>query len=698
MRVAFAEWRGRALALLTGLRRARWMPYLAAAAIIMGAAWWLHRGAPNAAFAIDADTGVLTIEPLCGERLVWDLPHGRVLLRSPVPRAAEADDGRTGGVTLVLLPGSRARLESAEPGRLRIAVSHADEMHAACTQGAGPFYEVTVGDELLPPDSVGVSYGAMPGDPAADGPLALPLSGRVVLGDLVPLGAGWGPRPAGLLESAAVDLRVKPWLDSNRITLREERVERGGLLDTHACLAPRAAGDPCLTAATKPAIGFLRVRPEGGMDVQLYSTGALGAQSLGGDQYVIEIPRLTAAFQSSALKSVFSVLIAVIGLYQGCKAMLRDSVTFWKRKRTTAGLLLLLAAATPAIAQPVEVRQGASVGAGYAFRRGGSCLVVSARHVLPEMGVPVAVHDRTGARADGTRAYENEFYDLALVALPEKSPVACTAAWPDVSWLPRAAFSSRNEFRAVRHYTNGRETIVRLQHAGGVKHLLTLAPVDKLTIRESDSGTIVELDGQLVGIVQSVDPATDRVSVLRFDVIDQLVGDRFRGAASGPVSFVGVLSHGRANPLWSTYVQAWLTETAGRAVLPAAAGARRGAPTVCAVQVDVLAWERLSVPNPDYDAVALQLKACGRRGFIFEQTCAAGRRAAATTPRTVLSHKVTLNTTVTPPAGPPVTRLETTTHVPPSRRAAGRTEIDMMVLQAAAGPTLQELLNRAACP
>lgn len=143
-------------------------------------------------------------------------------------------------------------------------------------------------------------------------------------------------------------------------------------------------------------------------------------------------------------------------------------------------------------------------------------------------------------------------------------------------------------------------------------------------------------------------------------------------------------------------MQSWLAEKAGRSVVPATQG--RGAAKTCTVQLDVLAWERLSIPNPDYSSVELQLRACGKRGFLYEQACKAGRSAATTTPRRVLSQKLTINASVTPPTGAAVTRLETTTVVPPSGPALGRAELEMFVLQQAAGPVLTELLSRAPCP
>jgi hypothetical protein len=274
--------------------------------------------------------------------------------------------------------------------------------------------------------------------------------------------------------------------------------------------------------------------------------------------------------------------------------------------------------------------------------------------------------------------------------------------------MARADFSGIGELRVVRHYPNGRETLVRLQYAGGLRHQLTLAPIDKLTIRESDSGALVEADGRPVGIVQSVETSTDRVNVLRFDQIDQLVGDRFRNAVvRAPVRYAGVFNRGRHNPTWTTYVQAWLTETAGRPVVvvpppvpgrpnPAAPPPAETSRAACEVKVEVMAWERLSVPNPDYAQVELGMQACGKRGVAFEQLCAAARDSSRTIPRRVLSQKVTFNVIVTPTGAPALTKLETSTVMPPSG-PVGRTELELAVLQAAVGPTLQTMLDAAPC-
>ena len=663
---------------------------------------WLARPAASGAFAVTTHTGVLTVEPLCADRLTWDLPPGAVRLESALPGQQVVRTGRT---TLTLLPGARARLESTAPGLVTISVSRSEVRQRACGVETRPYYEVTVGDETLAPDPVGVLYGPMRNaDQVAPVPLsaytALELRGRVTIGEAVQTGAGWNTRATGLLESGTIDLRIVPWLAKDRLTLRTEHLEPGSLFDTHACLSSTPDAAPCPAADAPPALGFLRMHADGGMAVQLYAQGAVSTQSFGGDQYVIEIPQGSAVWQSPVLKAILSVLLGIFAVYQGTRTLLRDAIGWWRGK--ALGVIVVIAlTATAAAAEPVEVRQGTVVGAGYSFRRGASCFVVTARHVVPQAGIGATVLDRTGARADATRTYENESYDLALLALPDKSPVACSATWPDSSWLARTNLTSQSEFRAVRHYPNGRETIVRLQYAGGIRHLLTLAPVDRLTVRESDSGTLVLFDDRMAGIVQSVDSASDRVNVLRFDTIDTLIGDRSRGSSAGPVQLESVLLRGRANPTYATYVQAWLTEKAGRTVLPPgsgrSSGANAGSANACRISVDVLAWDRVSIENPDYAAVELQLRACTQRNFLSQQICQAGRSAQRTTPRRVLSQKLTINATVTPADGQPVSKLATTTHVPPSDPPLGRTELELWTLQAAVGPTLQDLMARAPC-
>ena len=218
-----------------------------------------------------------------------------------------------------------------------------------------------------------------------------------------------------------------------------------------------------------------------------------------------------------------------------------------------------------------------------------------------------------------------------------------------------------------------------------------------MTIRESDSGSIVELDGKLAGIVQSVATDTQRVSVLRFDRIDALVGERFRkSGGEGVVSFAGVLSNGRPNAKWSTYVQAWMSEKAGRTVVPSAAAAKLDPKPVCDVKIDVVAWEHVASANPELGSIGLQEKACGKKGFLYEQLCQQAKETKSGAARNVKSQKTTLNIAVTPAGAAPLTRLVQSTHTPANSRMTPA-EIESAALQAAVAPTLTELLGLGGC-
>lgn len=720
--------------------------------LLAGAAWWLTRPASDAAIGISAQTGSLTVEPLCGERLIWDLPVGRIGPRS-APPGTEAI--QTGNVTLVLGAGARAHLESTGPGVLRLSVDRAENFAQECAVGSAPSFQAIVDGSPLPDDPGGFRYAAnAPGVGESSNPLSLLLSGHIVLGQAVQQGGGWAPSGSAILESGTVALRVVPSLSDERVTLRTETLDAGSLIDTHACLTPvEGSSITCPARNAAPAQGFLRTVPSGGLRVQMYARGPVGVQPFSGaDQHVLSVPNSIAAWRSEWLQVGAMLFVLLFGfwkyLVEGVDSVInllndrsstpkaaepptsdktvgakQDDDGAHSLKEVTGHMLdeqrkekirrqspvaafalfVVLGSITTGLAprmvhaEAVEIRQGDLEGAGYSFRRGASCLVVTAHHVVKESGA-VTVLDRTGAKVVGSRTYANASYDLALIELPDNSSVACTTTWPDVAWLRSAAFTPKSELRAIRHYSSGgREEQIRLTPAGGASHHLFLAPIDKRKIIESDSGTIVELDGRLVGIVLSVDTDRDRITVLRFDTIDDLVGDRFRGGAGKRViNFAGVSWRGRENPSWSTYVQSWIAEKTGLTVVQASRAAGAAPAATCEVKVEVLSWDRVAVSNPEFDGVQLQLKVCGKRGFFYEQLCSQAKAASAHTPRQVMSQKIVLNAIVTPSGAAPLSKLVTNTYMPQSSKVS-RTEIEVAALQAAVGPTLTELFNLGSC-
>lgn len=691
-------------------------------AVIWMLVWWLNQPASKGTIVVTASTGSLVLEVMCGEQLIWDLPPGQVLHRSlppgSKPKAVE-------GLTLTLTAGARVNVLAQKDGALHMTIESASGVASSCRKDSEPSYRATDNQSPVQDDPMGIAYSSAPPAAADAGrTLELRLYGHVRIGQAVQQGAGWSARSNGILESGTVALRVVPVFSKERITLSSEHLDEGSLLDTHACLdTPTKVGSACPSDDALPAQGFLRTSTGAGLQVQLYTRGPVGMLAFGSaEQQQLTVPNLMAAWRSTWLTMWGAFLGAVVTFWKQMvefSSFVRklfttpNAISEWlnsKKKRrgydvscAALGLLILTGLAlglapVASHAEPVEIKQDSFTGSGYSFRRGTSCLVVTAQHVVKEIGVPITVLDRTGAKASGSRTYSNEAYDLALITLPDTSTVACTTAWPDTAWLRRETFGSKSEFRAIRHYPGGQEVIVYLKHAGGSKDHFTLAPVDAVTIRESDSGSIVAIDEKLVGIVQSVATDTHRVTVLRLDRIDDLIGDRFRGGAvARVVSFAGVFQQNRPNANWGTYVQSWITEKTGRTIVPASTGAANSSSKpVCDVKVDVVSWDRANAPNPERDALEFQEKACNKKGALFDLLCKQAKTGKTTAPTNVLSQKVSVNVIVTPPGNAQVTKLVESTYVPPNSKMTPA-EIENATLRAAVGPTLTELFERGGC-
>jgi hypothetical protein len=189
-----------------------------------------------------------------------------------------------------------------------------------------------------------------------------------------------------------------------------------------------------------------------------------------------------------------------------------------KYTRSFMTVVALAGLVSAARAEPVEVRQGDQIGAGYTFRRGTTCTMVTVRHAVPYEGVEIRVTDRTGGAAIGQRIFDNETYDLALVALPENAAVACTTGWPETAWIGTTKFNSKSTFEIARHTPDDRETILPVSYVGGTSNTVTLVPSGKMKVPVTFSGSVVRAGDNLLAIVQRVDPGTDRVEALRFDV------------------------------------------------------------------------------------------------------------------------------------------------------------------------------------
>ncbi|MDZ7651495.1 MAG: hypothetical protein U5L03_02440 [Burkholderiaceae bacterium] len=365
--------------------------------------------------------------------------------------------------------------------------------------------------------------------------------------------------------------------------------------------------------------------------------------------------------------------------------------------KAAAGCVAMVGLATGARGEPLDLRQGQEIGAGTGFRRGDVCLVLTAAHVVKEAGVEVLVQDRTGGRGTGKVSYENAEYDVALVTLNPGFTVACSERWPEVGWMAAARWNTSTLLEVRRHYPDGREAVILLRWAGGTNDALSLAFNDRTGIRSSDSGSLVLQGERAVGMVRAVDTGTDRVDVLRMDVVDRLVGPRFRGAStSTAVTFDGVFHQGRPNPNWSSYVGAWLAESGGRTLVDAGSAQWR-----CRIRADVLDWSQRAMQNPRYDELQQSLSSCKsnpllRRSATAVKMCEDGARAQLKeTPRQVRMHALQLKVDVAPRTGAPQNRLRSVEIAEDAGAGLSRPQVELQVLQSAFRSVAGDMLPQA---
>lgn len=260
------------------MRRPRRLVLLAAACLVLAAliSTLTH---PSNAFALNARTSVVTVEPDCGRQLVWDLPAGVVTVNAsdqfPTAKApaqpaqpaacAKPNEPIAGGLpkavksaSVQLLAGARARVERVGDGALSIQFDHSTRF-AHCAAGAAVVrLESTVRrcegteeielSDAIPLDTrqrqVTIAYysGSASAAPSGEAPrsepaeFVLPLEGRVVLGSGLQQGAGWQQGgAAALLDKAEVSVRSRAGWTGRSIGLIDEKIDAGSVVDSAPC-------------------------------------------------------------------------------------------------------------------------------------------------------------------------------------------------------------------------------------------------------------------------------------------------------------------------------------------------------------------------------------------------------------------------------------------------------------------------------
>lgn len=319
-------------------------------------------------FAVSAATGVVELRPLCPDKVVWDLPPGEVQGRSCLPEnpddltSAEAFQRACSvsaeQVTVTLLAGATAKVELDAADRWLLTFGTAP-VPGCSVQNAVPLL-VSAGDADLPFDPQGFFYrphtAAAPApapsaaDTAASEPasveahgsanpaaveaqgsanLALALLGRVIIGQPMQFGAGWTAGSSPILNSARFVARSRALGTGQPLTVMDEDVEAGTIIDTHPTtrFAAAAAGPPGAADAIAQASGFVQLFDEE-LLVQVYQPESIGLLPYASESRIIRVPRWRPLWASppvqltvSVIVVAFTLLSLVFGYYQAKESM-----------------------------------------------------------------------------------------------------------------------------------------------------------------------------------------------------------------------------------------------------------------------------------------------------------------------------------------------------------------------------------------
>jgi hypothetical protein len=298
--------------------------------------------ARNSAFSIAATTDVALVEPACQDQLTWDLPMGWVVADN-----APLEDWPTSTkppmpVTVELGAGGRAVLRRDASGIWKIRFTQ-DSGFDRCKPAPPSSLRIIVGGEQLPTDPSGYTYQSTFGEKPAETvtsienldrsligpapPLALRIAGRVVLGQPMSEGGGWGGGSQPILHSARVEVRDKAYVTNQSLIVIAEDIGAGGLIDTHACVAEEGTDEEasCVLQQKTSATGFLQY-PTGSGEVlaQVHrSTDRIGVVPFGGVERKLGATNWSILVKSPVLQSLVAALLLASALLQGV-AVARD--------------------------------------------------------------------------------------------------------------------------------------------------------------------------------------------------------------------------------------------------------------------------------------------------------------------------------------------------------------------------------------
>jgi hypothetical protein len=314
-------------------RMPTWVRFGSVLVLTLAGSWLLSSIVTrDASFSINADTEVLSIEPDCQQRIVWDLPPGRIGI---VPLGEDkASPTNASRVSVAFRGGARAQVRIARDGRWLIDLGRSNSFGCATT--AEDLISFDADQRSIAAGAQDVFYISAESQSPGAGPVLL-FKGRIVLGQEIAYGGG---SAAGLgsplLDRARIEVRTPDAQTRQRRLIHEEVLDPGGMLDTHGCLDEpvdaQAAEFPCVRQARTTAEGFLRaVKREERLllETQLSVNGRhIGVRQQGGSERRVLITTWSRLVSSSWLQLFAAGLILVstlVGLWGGLVREERDT-------------------------------------------------------------------------------------------------------------------------------------------------------------------------------------------------------------------------------------------------------------------------------------------------------------------------------------------------------------------------------------
>ena len=190
-------------------------------------------------------------------------------------------------------------------------------------------------------------------------------------------------------------------------------------------------------------------------------------------------------------------------------------------------------AADVSFAAPVHIKveraQGTEVGAGTSVGKGAECFIVAPAHVVDDTDgsnpvKKIQITDQSGKRAKATLLKAVENFDAALLRVEGSGNIQCPEDWTSgknsVQLAKSAPFVVSNRIDG-----SGRLAKRRLFVAGVSKDSIDLEPYDKKNrLKEGDSGSLLLVGNEVVGMVLSVDTRSGEVQAITQSQIHSLFG------------------------------------------------------------------------------------------------------------------------------------------------------------------------------